>query len=80
MENINHPDYYIKDGKECIDAMEETYGTYAVLCFCNCNAMKYRWRAGLKSVETKEADIAKAEWYEKKANEYRRKLAEGGML
>lgn len=80
MEKINHPDYYLKDGKECIDVMEEKYGTYAVLCFCNCNAMKYRWRAGIKSKETEDTDIRKAEWYENKAKELRRKLAEGGFL
>lgn len=78
MEKINHPSYYLKDGKECIDAMEEKYGTYPVLCFCNCNAFKYRWRAGLKPHEEAETDINKAEWYEAKANRLRKKLAEGG--
>lgn len=76
-EQVNHPSHYMRGGKECIDAMEERYGTYAVLCFCRCNAFKYEWRAGKKRGSAPETDMAKAAWYEAKAEELRGKLANG---
>lgn len=61
--NINHPDYY--QGKhECISVMRAMFGDEAVKAFCRCNAFKYRFRAGKKDGESKEKDLAKAEWYE----------------
>ena len=71
---VNHPSHYKKDGKECIDVMEEKYGTLAVISFCECNAFKYRWRAGSKAGNPAEQDEAKAQWYERKAEELRKKL------
>ena len=71
---VNHPPHYKKDGKECIDVMEEKYGTLAVISFCECNAFKYRWRAGSKAGNPAEQDEAKAQWYERKAEELRKKL------
>lgn len=40
-EKINHPPHYNQGNIECIDAMEATYDTKAVIHFCMCNAMKY---------------------------------------
>lgn len=71
---VNHPSHYKKDGKECIDVMEEKYGTLAVINFCECNAFKYRWRAGSKAGNPAEQDEAKAQWYERKAEELRKKI------
>lgn len=63
MDKVNHPSHYQKDGKECIDVMLELYGIQAVIHFCECNAFKYRWRAGLKTGESAEVDLKKAQWY-----------------
>ena len=63
-EKVNHPSHYQKDGKECIDVMLEVYGIQAVIHFCECNAFKYRWRAGMKEGESAEVDLKKAQWYE----------------
>lgn len=70
MEMVNHPKHYIDaDGKECIDCMIDEFGLKAVLNFCQCNRYKYLFRAGKKEGNSKEQDIAKAEWYYKKYNE-----------
>ena len=68
-EQVNHPSHYQKNGKECIDCMIDEFGIKAVIDFCMCNAYKYRWRAGLKEGNSKEQDLAKAQWYIKKAEE-----------
>ena len=68
-EQVNHSEHYSKNGKECIDCMIEEYGVEAVINFCICNAYKYKWRAGLKEGNSKEQDLAKAEWYLNKAKE-----------
>lgn len=64
VDKVNHPSHYQKDGKECIDVMLEVYGIQAVIHFCECNAFKYRWRAGMKEGESAEVDLKKAQWYE----------------
>ena len=67
---VNHPDHYkTSDGKECIDLMIEKFGIEPVICFCAINAYKYQFRAGNKENNPKEQDLAKAEWYIKKAKE-----------
>lgn len=63
VEKVNHPSHYQKDGKECIDVMLELYGIQAVINFCELNAFKYKWRAGLKTGESAEVDLKKAQWY-----------------
>ena len=68
-EQVNHTAHYQKNGRECIDVMLEEYGVNAVINFCQCNAFKYQWRAGLKEGNSKEQDMAKAEWYLNKAKE-----------
>lgn len=65
MSSINHPKYYQKDGKECIDVMSERWTLLATLIFCWLNRFKYCWRAGLK-VDGSTNDIQdtkKADWY-----------------
>ena len=77
MENINHLDYYKNaDGKECIDVMEEVFGISQLISFCKIHAFKYRWRAGNKPGNSKEKDLAKADWYETKVLQLENKLYE----
>lgn len=57
---INHPDHYINDKVECIDAMIETQGRDVVMDHCVCCAFKYLWRHNRKGGP---ADIYKAHWY-----------------
>lgn len=67
-EKVDHPAHYKRDGAmECIDEMLIVFGKEAVINFCLCNAYKYRYRAGLK--DNKEEDLAKSDWYIKKAAE-----------
>lgn len=61
---INSPKYYQQEnGRECIDEMILFFGKKAVIDFCRCNAYKYKFRAGKKNNNTKEEDLAKANWY-----------------
>lgn len=63
-DNVNHPKHYTSDpsGVECIDITKYRD-------FCIGNAMKYLWRAGLKSDEGRDQkdktieDLRKAIWY-----------------
>ena len=71
-EQVNHPDHYQKNGKECIDVMVERFGVTATINFCELNTFKYEWRAGEKEGNSKEQDLKKAEWYRNKAEELRR--------
>ncbi len=74
-DNVNHPSHYAQAGrKECIIEMEEEYGTEAVIHFCQCNAYKYRYRAGNKIGNSYRQDIDKAEWYEDYASRLKDKL------
>ncbi len=56
-DNVNHPSHYTshKSGIECIQVTEH-------MNFCIGNAMKYLWRAGIKS-ESPIEDLKKAVWY-----------------
>lgn len=66
-DNINHPSHYTShpSGIECIDIAEHHD-------FCIGNAIKYLWKAGLKSedgISKKEKqieDLKKAIWYIKR--------------
>lgn len=66
-DNINHPSHYTShpSGIECVDIAEHHD-------FCIGNAIKYLWRAGLKSedgISKKEKqieDLKKAIWYIKR--------------
>lgn len=57
MSNVNHPEHYNTHPKgiECIDVIED-------FPFNLGNAIKYIWRAGIKSENVKE-DLEKAIWY-----------------
>lgn len=66
---VNHPDHYATHNMECIDEMVVVFGVDAVINFCKCNAWKYRYRAGNKSNNTEEQDLAKSDWYISKAKE-----------
>lgn len=69
-EMVNHPSHYnIPGRKECLDEMIDIYGIKATEKFCRMNAYKYHYRMGLKDGNSKEQDVAKAEWYENKADE-----------
>ena len=63
VDKVNHPPHYQKNGKECIEVMEEQFGPKAVYWFCWLNSFKYRWRAGFKEGNSYEQDLAKAKWY-----------------
>lgn len=54
---VNHPSHYTShpSGVECIKIT-------AHMNFCLGNAVKYIWRAGLKSADPVE-DLRKAQWY-----------------
>ena len=54
---VNHPGHYTEhpSGVECIQITEH-------MNFCVGNAVKYCWRAGLKSENPLE-DLRKARWY-----------------
>jgi hypothetical protein len=54
---VNHPPHYNDhpSGVECITVVEH-------MSFCLGNAVKYIWRAGLKS-DDPDQDLAKAAWY-----------------
>ena len=68
MDKVNHPQHYNRPGrKECIEEMLDIYGPEKVSAFCELNAYKYRYRAGLKG--NKDEDLKKADWYLKKMNE-----------
>jgi len=55
-EQVNHPDHYSQvPGIECIDVVEH-------FDFNRGNAIKYIWRAGLKSKDAI-TDLRKAIWY-----------------
>lgn len=63
---VKNPQHYCDGKHECIDVMENLFGTQAVIDFCKCNIFKYRFRAGKKNGDE---DIKKAEWYEAKLME-----------
>lgn len=65
---VNHPPHYNDhpSGIECIDIVEH-------MNFCVGNAIKYLWRAGLKSNDAIQ-DLEKANWYVSREIERQRKL------
>lgn len=62
MDNINHPDHYIREDSdiECIDAIESMLGKDQFRSYCRGNCLKYLWRYENKGgVE----DLKKCQWY-----------------
>lgn len=58
---VNHPSHYTSGKVECIDAMEQVFGTEVVKHYCLGACFKYLWRRKLK--ENEEQDIKKSLWY-----------------
>lgn len=74
-EMVNHPSHYCRpDRKECIDEMIDLYGIEATEQWCKMTAYKYHYRMGLKDDIAQE--VGKAEWYERKADELRKRIFE----
>ena len=74
-DNVNHPAHYNRDGAmECIREMVVIFGYEATINFCNLNAWKYRYRSSEKNGAE---DMAKSDWYVKKADELK---AEAGYF
>lgn len=64
---VNHPKHYMRPGAmECIDEMVLIFGAEQTGIYCKINAWKYRYRAAAKNGEE---DIAKSDWYIRKAKE-----------
>lgn len=73
---VNHPPHYCREGAmETIDEMVEVFGVEATFHFCRLNAWKYRARANAKGGQE---DMAKSDWYIRKAAELRVKMKEEG--
>jgi len=51
-------------------ALEQMFGSEAMMHFCEINAMKYRMRLGKKEGAPIEQDLTKAKWYEDAAKYY----------
>lgn len=59
-EKVNHPSHYNIGKYECIDVMEDAFGTKELKTFCVMNAFKYLYRHKHKGGAE---DIKKAVWY-----------------
>ena len=57
---VNHPSHYETGKFECIEVMQEIFGTAAVCDFCKSNAFKYIYRMDRKNGTE---DVKKAIWY-----------------
>lgn len=69
-QKVNHPLHYGgANGIEAIDAIEAAMGFSGVLHFCQGNALKYLFRAGVKPDNSAIQDFRKARWYINKAIE-----------
>lgn len=58
---VNHPAHYETGKFECIDVMEEVFGSEALKEYCLINAFKYLYRCKRKNNMVE--DIKKATWY-----------------
>lgn len=63
---VNRPSHYNYGDIECIDAIRAMLGEEGFVAYCKGNALKYTWRAGLKSNESE--DLKKSVWYTRMAN------------
>lgn len=66
--------YKVGDAYETIIVMEQWHGPEPVYWFCVLSAEKYLSRAGKKSGESAERDLAKAAWYATKAAEVKGRM------
>ena len=68
-ELVNHPMHYNKEGrKECIDEMQDIFGTEFTIIWAIMTAYKYRYRIGEK--DDVEQERGKICWYEDWAKEH----------
>lgn len=58
---VNHPSHYCTGKYECLDVMEEVFGTERVKDFCLLNAFKYIYRCYGKNNTVQ--DLEKANFY-----------------
>lgn len=72
VELVNSPAHYNSFEKETWEMMIDIWGEEKFVAFCEMNAFKYKMRAGTKPNESITRDIQKADWYLKKAKEYRK--------
>ena len=70
---VNSPPHYNQGEIECIDAIREMLGLEGFIAYCRGNALKYTWRCKYKGKPAE--DLAKAQWYLKRAEE-----AEGKVI
>jgi hypothetical protein len=68
-----NPDHYKSSTKEVWEMMLEIWGKEKFIAHCEMCSFKYRMRLGLKPEQSVERDLEKAQWYDKKANELKRK-------
>lgn len=74
IDGVEHPNHYCKPGhKECMVEMEEKYGAEAVYWFFLLSAFKYEYRAGDKTGESYDKDMAKAQQCKELAEQYKQK-------
>lgn len=66
-----NPHHYKKGSKEVWEMMIDIWGVDKYIAHCEMCAFKYRQRLGLKPDQPIERDLAKARWYESKADELR---------
>ena len=64
---VNSPSHYLSGDIECIDAMVAAFGEEQVRIYAKIKACKYLWRAGKKK-GAEDTDMAKSNWYLKRAN------------
>lgn len=69
---VNSPNHYRSFPKETWEMMVDIWGVDNFVVYCEINAFKYKMRAGEKPGQSVEQDLQKAEWYLKKANDYRK--------
>lgn len=69
--------HYNSERVNAIHIFEQTYGTLAVMHFCEINALKYRLRIGKKKSQSLEQEVLKAEWYERAAKYFFNKIESG---
>ena len=65
---VNHPSHYTSSDAKCriCDEPIECIDVTQHMGFCLGNAVKYIWRAGLKSEDKTIQDLEKAMWYIRK--------------
>ena len=60
-DSVNHPKHYVKNGRECIDWIEEALTPEEFKGYLKGCALKYQWRFEEKGAP--DQDLRKAEWY-----------------